>query len=83
MFLHYTQYGIGHPTILQEMTRDYVNVELADSPDLDLEDSQNVSDDIQQSEGESESDEEEDNQPGEMEDEGDEEEDDNNKYLSF
>jgi hypothetical protein len=83
MFLRYTQYGIGHPTVLREMTRDYVNAELADSPDSDSEDSQNVSDDIQQSEGESESDEEEDNWPGEMEDEGDEEEDDDDEYLSF
>jgi hypothetical protein len=68
------------------MTRDCINAELADSPDLDSEDSQNVSDDIQQSEGESESesDEEEDNWPREMEDEGDEEEDNNNnEYLSF
>ncbi|KAG2053732.1 hypothetical protein BDR06DRAFT_972033 [Suillus hirtellus] len=36
MFMRYTPYGIGHPTILREMTRDCTNADLADSPQSDV-----------------------------------------------
>ena len=89
MFVRYTQYGIGHPTVLREMTRDCINAELADSPDWDSDfDSEDVEDigcerdseDTQESEAESEIDEDGDN----LEMEEEEEEDDyDDERLSF
>jgi hypothetical protein len=32
MFMRYTHYGIGHPTVLRELTRDCANVDPTDSP---------------------------------------------------
>ncbi|KAG2336252.1 hypothetical protein BDR05DRAFT_978825 [Suillus weaverae] len=90
MFMCYTQHGIGHPTVLREMTRDCINAELADSPDCDLDsDSEDVEDigcesdseDTQESGAESEIDEDGDNL--EMEVEEEEEDDYDDEHLSF
>jgi hypothetical protein len=32
MFMRYTHYGIGHPTVLRKLTRDCANVDPTDSP---------------------------------------------------
>lgn len=87
--MRYTSSGIGHPTVMREITRDCINAELADSSYL--EDSENVDDmayesDIQHSEddseeGESDEDEDEDDQEIEDDEDGDGEEEE--EHLSF
>lgn len=49
MFMRYTHYGIGHPAVLREMTRDCADLNLANSPESEDDD-----DDVQPSEGDSE-----------------------------
>lgn len=61
--MRYTHHGIGHPTLLREMTRDCANLdpELADSPDSEDIESTGYESDPRPSEGEEgESDEDED-----------------------
>ncbi|KAG2049011.1 hypothetical protein BDR06DRAFT_975591 [Suillus hirtellus] len=35
MFMCYTHYGIGHPIVLRQLTRDCANAELVDNPGLE------------------------------------------------
>lgn len=35
MFIRYTHYGIGHPTVLRGIARDCTGADLADNPELD------------------------------------------------
>jgi hypothetical protein len=91
MFAQYTHFGIGHPTLLWEMTRDCANAnsELADIPDSEDCEDMGCESDFQQSEvEEAESDEDEgdceeledNDDPDQLEIEDDEEEE---ERLSF
>jgi len=72
MFMQYTPYGIGHPTILWEITRDSANADLADSSESEGND--NRDSDIHSCEGDSEKGGgDEDHEGGEVEDELDDE----------
>jgi hypothetical protein len=47
MFMRYTHYGIGHPTVIRELARDCADAELVDNPGSeDIEDDEEWENDI-------------------------------------
>jgi hypothetical protein len=52
MFMRYTHYGVGHPVVMREMTRDCANIDLAHSPESEDDEGNEDQDiDIQPCEG--------------------------------